>query len=95
MSILDVGEMSITQILLDDITMDGYLDILISTVNGNLYCYGTNILYHPLLVYNGVQNHNDMVGIIALPISRYKKNNRIETYIWNQWEVQCRLHFRL
>ncbi len=38
---LDIGEHSYTQVLADDLTGNGRLDLLLSTMNGNLFCFET------------------------------------------------------
>ena len=43
-----MGEHSYTQVLADDLTGNGYLDLLLSTMNGNLYCFETDTSYAPL-----------------------------------------------
>lgn len=45
---LDIGEHSYTQVLADDMTGDGKMDLLVSTMNGNLYCFETSTPYSPL-----------------------------------------------
>jgi hypothetical protein len=35
-------------VLADDLDSNGKLDLLVSTMNGNLYCIATGAKYHPL-----------------------------------------------
>lgn len=46
----DIGETSFTQILSDDFTGNGYMDLLLTTMNGNTYLFSTPAPYHPLNV---------------------------------------------
>ena len=45
---VDIGEHSYTQVLADDLTGNGKMDLLLSTMNGNLYCFETQTPYKPL-----------------------------------------------
>eukprot|EP00164_Ancoracysta_twista_P004075 GFYU01005475.1.p1 GENE.GFYU01005475.1~~GFYU01005475.1.p1 ORF type:complete len:322 (+),score=113.50 GFYU01005475.1:32-967(+) len=44
----DLGENSYTQVLADDVTGDGRLDLLVSTMNGNLFLLNAYKKFHPL-----------------------------------------------
>ncbi len=45
---VDVGETSYTMVLADDFNADGKLDLLVSTMNGNVYVFSSPAAYHPL-----------------------------------------------
>ncbi len=45
---LDIGETSYAQVLADDLDGNGRLDLLVSTMNGNLYCVQTGAKAHPM-----------------------------------------------
>ena len=45
---LDIGEQSYAMVLADDIDADGRLELLASTVNGNIYAISTGSKYQPL-----------------------------------------------
>jgi outer membrane protein assembly factor BamB len=45
---LDLGEDSYTQVLADDLTGNGMLDLLVSTMNGHLFCFETDTPWTPL-----------------------------------------------
>eukprot|EP01080_Neovahlkampfia_damariscottae_P010387 gene10387-2916_t len=45
---IDIGEKSVSQILTDDITGSGKMDLLIATTNGKLFTLHTHIPYHPM-----------------------------------------------
>lgn len=45
---VDVGETSYASVLADDLDIDGRMDLILSTMNGNVYCFHTAAKYHPL-----------------------------------------------
>ena len=45
---VDVGEHSYTQVLADDLTGNGRMDLLLATMNGNLYCFETHTPFAPM-----------------------------------------------
>ena len=45
---VDVGETSYTMVLADDLNADGKLDLLVTTMNGNVYVFSSPASYHPL-----------------------------------------------
>lgn len=45
---VDIGEASYTSVLIDDVDGTGQLDLVVSTMNGNIYMLGTEAPYHPL-----------------------------------------------
>ena len=45
---VDIGEHAYTMVLADDLTGNGRMDLLLSTMNGNLYCFETQTPYNPL-----------------------------------------------
>lgn len=56
---LDIGELCDSSILVDDMNGDGYLDLIISTLNGNIYTFSTQSKYKPLKAITGLnQNTN-------------------------------------
>eukprot|EP01026_Neomeris_dumetosa_P062169 TRINITY_DN5875_c0_g1_i5.p2 TRINITY_DN5875_c0_g1~~TRINITY_DN5875_c0_g1_i5.p2 ORF type:complete len:341 (+),score=48.23 TRINITY_DN5875_c0_g1_i5:216-1238(+) len=72
---VDIGEVSYTMVLADDLTGNGKLDLLVSTMNGNLYAYETPADYHPLRVQQSQTANNqiarfDWEGVYADAASR-------------------------
>ena len=45
---VDIGETAYASVLADDLDNDGRMDLVLSTMNGNLYCFHTGATYHPL-----------------------------------------------
>ena len=45
---VDFSEHAYSMVLIDDINKDGFLDLILSTMNGNIYAIKTEGMYHPL-----------------------------------------------
>eukprot|EP01025_Chloroclados_australasicus_P065169 TRINITY_DN8844_c1_g1_i8.p1 TRINITY_DN8844_c1_g1~~TRINITY_DN8844_c1_g1_i8.p1 ORF type:complete len:626 (-),score=88.92 TRINITY_DN8844_c1_g1_i8:375-2252(-) len=72
---VDIGEVSYSMVLADDLTGNGKLDLLVSTMNGNLYAYETPADYHPLRSWQYQSANNqlsrfDWEGVYADAASR-------------------------
>lgn len=50
---VDIGEASYAAVLADDVDGSGTLDLVVSTMNGNVYALGTAAPYHPLKTWLG------------------------------------------
>lgn len=44
----DIGEDSYSMVLVDDVTNNGKLDFVVTTMNGNVLLFETEALFHPL-----------------------------------------------
>lgn len=51
---MDFGEQSYSMVLADDLDNNGRLDLLVATMNGNLYALETSALYHPMKAWTSV-----------------------------------------
>ena len=61
---IDVGEHAYAQILADDLTGNGRMDLLLSTMNGNLYCFETSTPFAPLRAWRAAgQGRNGFAQI--------------------------------
>ena len=49
--VVDIGETSYSMVLFDDLDNDGFMDLLVSTMNGNVYCFKTRSRHDPLKVW--------------------------------------------
>lgn len=49
---VDIGENSYSAVLVDDVCGDGNLELLVSTMNGNVYMLQTQAPYHPLKTWS-------------------------------------------
>lgn len=45
---MDIGEAAYAKVLADDMDGNGKMDLILSTLNGNVYCFQTAARYHPL-----------------------------------------------
>eukprot|EP01059_Diplonema_ambulator_P030642 TRINITY_DN532_c2_g1_i4.p1 TRINITY_DN532_c2_g1~~TRINITY_DN532_c2_g1_i4.p1 ORF type:complete len:401 (+),score=117.53 TRINITY_DN532_c2_g1_i4:1206-2408(+) len=78
---VDIGEHVYAQVLADDIDGNGNLDLLVGTMNGNMYAFQTNTPYHPLKTWssqvqglNGMTAREGHVGIYVLKASRQHRD---------------------
>eukprot|EP00003_Mantamonas_plastica_P018579 TRINITY_DN3036_c0_g1_i5.p1 TRINITY_DN3036_c0_g1~~TRINITY_DN3036_c0_g1_i5.p1 ORF type:complete len:586 (+),score=200.78 TRINITY_DN3036_c0_g1_i5:900-2657(+) len=78
---IDLGETSFSQVLTDDLTGNGKMDLLVSTMNGNVYAFATQSKYHPLKTWtaqaqgrNGFTYRENYHGIYVLPSSRKNRD---------------------
>jgi FG-GAP repeat len=46
--VVDIGETSYSMVLADDLNHDGRTDLLVTTMNGNVYVFETPAKHHPL-----------------------------------------------
>ena len=75
---VDVGEASYAAVLVDDVDGSGNLDLIVATMNGNVYAFGTAAEYHPLKTWpaqaqaggSGAVSRWGYFGAFATPASR-------------------------
>ncbi|KAL0491966.1 outer membrane protein assembly factor BamB [Acrasis kona] len=69
---IDIGENSYSQVLVSDLNHDGKLELLVTTMNGNVYNLGTQVPYHPMKVreHHGYLTRDEYHGIHATLGSR-------------------------
>ena len=60
---VDVGENSYSMVLADDITGNGKMDLLVTTMNGNVICLGTDVDYHPMKAWTSKEQGNNNVEL--------------------------------
>lgn len=48
--VIDVGETAYSMVLAENVHGGPEMDLLVATMNGNVYCFQTDVLYHPLKV---------------------------------------------
>ncbi|CAD7696447.1 unnamed protein product [Ostreobium quekettii] len=80
---VDVGETSYSMVLADDLNDDGKMELVVATMNGNVYMFETGGDYHPLKTWpaqvqsvNGMVARHRWVGIYALKSSRVRRDVR-------------------
>lgn len=97
---IDVGEHVYCVPLLDDITGDGYLDLLVGTLNGQLLLFESSIPYDPRNSWTSFPNHrlnsvtHGQMGI-AIPFEEKEKmelldvkGNRNLSVVFDIWDVR-------
>lgn len=74
---VDIGETSYSMVLADDLDNNGKLDLVVTTMNGVVYCFETQAKYHPLKTWtsqmtsmNGLVARYDYYGVYATAASR-------------------------
>ncbi|KAK9842754.1 hypothetical protein WJX74_001858 [Apatococcus lobatus] len=80
---IDVGEASYSMVLADDLDANGHMELVVTTMNGNVHCFETQAPYDPLLAWpSQIQGPNGMVarsgweGIAATAASRIPRDVR-------------------
>eukprot|EP00808_Paulinella_micropora_P029977 g51366.t1 len=48
---IDIGERSYTMVLVEDVMGDGFLDLVVTTMNGNVFCFATEAPARPLATW--------------------------------------------
>lgn len=46
-----MGEASYSMVLADDLDANGLMELIVTTMNGNVYCFETQAPYDPLLAW--------------------------------------------
>ena len=78
---IDVGEHMYSMPLIDDITGDGFLDLLVGTMNGQVLLMETSIPYHPLNAWSSFPKGrlngftHGMIGISIPSLEKIKLGN--------------------
>jgi hypothetical protein len=63
---VDIGENSYASVLVDDLCGDGNLELLVSTMNGNVYVLQTQARYHPLKTWTAQVGPAGMLAVCVL-----------------------------
>eukprot|EP01012_Entosiphon_sulcatum_P025518 TRINITY_DN3084_c0_g1_i1.p1 TRINITY_DN3084_c0_g1~~TRINITY_DN3084_c0_g1_i1.p1 ORF type:complete len:983 (-),score=210.38 TRINITY_DN3084_c0_g1_i1:28-2955(-) len=78
---VDIGENSYAMVLADDITNDGFMDLIAATMNGNVYVLSTNTVFHPLKTWasqtqglNGFTAKEGYMGVMISAPSRVHRD---------------------
>ncbi|KAG1675745.1 hypothetical protein FOA52_012401 [Chlamydomonas sp. UWO 241] len=78
---VDIGETSYSMVLADDLNGNGRLDLVLATMNGNIYCLETPAEYHPLKAWpsqvvgaNLMVARHDYFGVYATASSRVARD---------------------
>lgn len=75
--VVDIGETSYSMVLADNVDGGDDLDLIVTTMNGNVFCFSTPAPYHPLKAWrapnqgrNNVANRFNREGVFVTPSSR-------------------------
>ena len=86
---IDFSEHSYAAVLVDDINNDGLLELIFSSMNGNIYAVRTKAPFHPLLSWtNGgmVTYRKDFHGVLLMEETR-KYNQVVGQYVKVEFEI--------
>eukprot|EP00286_Rhodomonas_abbreviata_P023316 CAMPEP_0181304224 /NCGR_PEP_ID=MMETSP1101-20121128/9026_1 /TAXON_ID=46948 /ORGANISM="Rhodomonas abbreviata, Strain Caron Lab Isolate" /LENGTH=1213 /DNA_ID=CAMNT_0023409947 /DNA_START=10 /DNA_END=3651 /DNA_ORIENTATION=- len=79
---IDIGENSYSMVLADDLNGNGKIDLLVTTMNGNVMSFGTDVPYEPLRTWTSREQGNNNVelrdgrqGIYVLDQYRHHHDN--------------------
>ena len=69
---VDLGETSYSAVLADDLDNDGTLELLATTMNGNVYAFETGAPYHPLKAWTSQVGRGGLAGGRGLGFSGFR-----------------------
>ncbi|XP_024536256.1 protein DEFECTIVE IN EXINE FORMATION 1 [Selaginella moellendorffii] len=96
----DIGETSYTMVLVENVDGGDDLDLIVTTMNGNVYCFQTPVKHHPLKAWptanqgrNVLSPRYNREGVYALPSSRKFRDEAGESF-WVVFKIvdQHNLH---
>ncbi|XP_009787556.1 protein DEFECTIVE IN EXINE FORMATION 1-like isoform X2 [Nicotiana sylvestris] len=91
--VVDIGETSYSMVLADNVDGGDDLDLIVTTMNGNVFCFSTPAPHHPLKAWrspnqgrNNAAYRNDREGIYATPSSRAFRDEEGKSF-WVEIEI--------
>ncbi|KAJ9548773.1 hypothetical protein OSB04_021316 [Centaurea solstitialis] len=91
--VVDIGETSYSMVLADNVDGGDDLDLIVTTMNGNVLCFSTPAPYHPLKAWrshnqgrNNVAARVDREGIYVTPSSRAFRDEEGKNF-WVEIEI--------
>ncbi|ESL10227.1 FG-GAP repeat protein [Trypanosoma rangeli SC58] len=85
---IDINEKSSTMVLADDMTGNGKLDLVVSTLSGSVMVFETPATFHPLKAWdsrvkstNGFTASEGYVGVLIHPSSRVSRDIRGDRFV--------------
>ncbi|KAL9239025.1 hypothetical protein vseg_013383 [Gypsophila vaccaria] len=91
--VVDIGETSYSMVLADNIDGGDDLDLIVTTMNGNVFCFSTPSSYHPLKAWKSInQGRNNIAsqynreGIYVLPSHRNFRDEEGKNF-WVEFEI--------
>ncbi|KAG0582223.1 hypothetical protein KC19_3G044000 [Ceratodon purpureus] len=90
---IDIGETSYSMVLADNVDGGDDLDLIVTTMNGNVYCFQTPAPHHPLKAWpsqlqgrNVVASKQNREGIFVVPNSRNFRDEAGSNF-WVQFKI--------
>ncbi|KAJ6865196.1 protein DEFECTIVE IN EXINE FORMATION 1-like isoform X1 [Populus alba x Populus x berolinensis] len=91
--VVDIGETSYSMVLADNVDGGDDLDLIVSTMNGNVFCFSTPVPHHPLKAWrssnqgrNNVANRYNREGVYIKPSSRNFRDEEGKSF-WVEFEI--------
>ncbi|XP_077238805.1 protein DEFECTIVE IN EXINE FORMATION 1-like [Tasmannia lanceolata] len=97
--VVDIGETSYSMALADNIDGGDDLDLIVTTMNGNVFCFSTPVPHHPLKAWkspnqgrNNVATRYNREGIYVSPTSRAFRDEEGKNF-WVEMEIVDQYRF--
>lgn len=97
--VVDIGETSYSMVLADNVDGGDDLDLVVATMNGNVFCFSTPAPHHPLKAWrvqnqgrNNVANRFNRQGIYISPSSRAFRDEEGKNF-WVEIEIIDKYRF--
>lgn len=91
--VVDIGETSYSMVVADNVDGGDDLDLIVTTMNGNVFCFSTPSPHHPLKAWkSGNQGRNNVAarvnreGIYVLPSHRNFRDEAGKSF-WVEFEI--------
>ncbi|XP_065852372.1 protein DEFECTIVE IN EXINE FORMATION 1 [Euphorbia lathyris] len=91
--VVDIGETSYSMVLADNVDGGDDLDLVVTTMNGNVFCFSTPVPHHPLKAWrsanqgrNNVANRFNREGVYVTPSSRAFRDEEGKNF-WVEIEI--------
>ncbi|GER36585.1 defective in exine formation [Striga asiatica] len=97
--VVDIGETSYSMVLADNVDGGDDLDLIVTTMNGNVFCFSTPVPHHPLKAWrspyqgrNNAAHRYNRQGIYVMPSSRAFRDEEGKNF-WVEVEIVDRYRF--
>uniref|UniRef100_A0A2P2JQE4 Uncharacterized protein LOC105116623 isoform X1 n=2 Tax=Rhizophora mucronata TaxID=61149 RepID=A0A2P2JQE4_RHIMU len=97
--VVDIGETSYSTVLADNVDGGDDLDLIVTTMNGNVFCFSTPSPHHPLKAWrsgnqgrNNVANRHNRQGVYVTPPSRAFRDEEGKNF-WVEIEIVDKYRF--
>ncbi|XP_058214900.1 protein DEFECTIVE IN EXINE FORMATION 1 [Rhododendron vialii] len=91
--VVDIGETSYSMVLAENVDGGDDLDLVVTTMNGNVFCFSTPAPHHPIKAWrahnqgrNNVANRFNREGIYIMPSSRAFRDEEGKSF-WVEIEI--------